>query len=108
MSQWTVPSAVDGRPLGCWQVPFVARPKLVRCLYVAPRNLSRGKATRQSSTYAGRTSATAVNGIREGKGEPMCTHTQLDPQAWWEVDLGQLCIINDITLWNREDSPVVV
>ena len=26
----------------------------------------------------------------------------MDPQPWWEVDLGQLCIIQDIAVWNRQ------
>ena len=77
----------------------------MRALYVAPHNLARRKATRQSSTYAKRTPAIAVNGKKSGKGERRCTHTQLDPQAWWEVDLGQLCVIERIVVWNRTDKP---
>jgi hypothetical protein len=91
-----------GHPIA---VSFVPRPKLVRTLYVAPRNLALGKPTRQSSTYAGKLSSTCVNGDRNGWGEGQCCHTQMDPQAWWEVDLGQLCIIQDIAVWNRQDSP---
>ena len=46
-----------------------------------------------------------MNGKKSGKGERRCTHTQLDPQAWWEVDLGQLCVIERIIVWNRTDAP---
>ena len=86
-------------------ITFVPRPRIVRALYVAPHNMARGKATRQSSTYAKRTPALAVNGRVSGKGESRCTHTQLDPQAWWEVDLGELCVIERVIVWNRTDKP---
>lgn len=87
------------------QLVFVPTPRIIRALYVAPHNMSRNKATRQSSTYAKRSSALAVNGKRSGKGERRCTHTQLDPQAWWEVDLGQLSVIERVIVWNRTDVP---
>lgn len=86
-------------------ITFAPRPRIVRALYVMPHNMARSKATRQSSTYAKRTPAIAVNGRTSGKGERRCTHTQLDPQAWWEVDLGQLCAIERVIVWNRSDKP---
>mmetsp|Transcript_32208 Transcript_32208/g.51257 ORF Transcript_32208/g.51257 Transcript_32208/m.51257 type:complete len:1524 (+) Transcript_32208:142-4713(+) len=85
---------------------FIRKPKLVKCLYTVPKNLAfRRKTTRQSSVYNSRTSECAVNGDTCGNGEHMCIHTQVDSQPFWEVDLGRICVIERIQLWNREDSP---
>ena len=35
-------------------------------------------------------------------GEPTCTHTQLDIQPWWEVDLGRERVLESVTVWNRQ------
>ena len=32
-------------------------------------------------------------------------HDLCDPQAWWEVDLGDFCVVHKIKIWNRTDSP---
>ena len=85
---------------------FVAAPRLVPCLYTAPKNLALKRPCVQSSTYNKRSAETAVDGNREGKGERCCIHTQVDANAFWEVDLGTLCVIETITLWNREDAPL--
>lgn len=95
-------SGCTGHPI---VIPFVPVPRLVQTLYVAPHNMARSKATRQSSTYANRSPAMGVNGRTSGNGERRCTHTQLDPQAWWEVDLGELCVIERVIVWNRTDEP---
>jgi hypothetical protein len=52
-----------------------------------PDNLALGKAARQSSIYCGSSADTAVNGDTSGDGQRVCTCTQQDPQAWWEVSV---------------------
>eukprot|EP00753_Platysulcus_tardus_P012773 PLAT3541.4.p1 GENE.PLAT3541.4~~PLAT3541.4.p1 ORF type:complete len:1370 (-),score=495.48 PLAT3541.4:66-4175(-) len=84
-------------------VRFVDRPSLVRCLYTAPENLALGKKAQQSSIFAGNDADRAVDGSRDGLGEDACTCTQIDHNAWWEVDLGKLALIESVCVWNRED-----
>ena len=48
----------------------------------------------------------AVDGNTDGDGNhwganPKITHTQNDPEAWWEVDLGQQADIQQIHIYNR-------
>ncbi|MBI3070598.1 MAG: discoidin domain-containing protein [Deltaproteobacteria bacterium] len=67
-------------------------------------NLARGKPTSQSSTGWGGTSNRAVDGNTSGQyGVNSTTHTQNDPQAWWQVDLGSLSHISSVAVWNRTD-----
>ena len=85
-------------------------PTLVECLYQKARNLVIGKEVRQSSTYTvgvkkWHQPEAASNGDINGDGEKYCTHTCRDDQAWWEVDLGALAVIEKIVLWNRTDEP---
>ena len=35
-------------------------------------------------------------------GEPVCTHTQLAIQPWWEVDRGRDRVLESVTGWNRQ------
>jgi len=74
-------------------------------MYVAPDNVARGCACRQSSTYNKLGPEIAIDGEFTGNGEPTCTHTQLDIQPWWEVDLGRERVLESVTVWNRQDSP---
>ena len=69
----------------------------------SPVNVAQGKSASQSSIFNGRTADIAVNGITSGNGESFVTHTQIDVNAWWKVDLGAGHAINDITIWNRTD-----
>ncbi len=69
----------------------------------APINLSEGKATQQSSMKATGHSALAVDGILTG-GDPWrgeIQHTQKEYQPWWQVDLGELAQLSEITIYNR-------
>ena len=85
---------------------FVLAPKLVSCLYRRPQNLALGGRVKQSSTYNRRHAETAINGKTDGYGEQQCIHTQLDEHAYWEVDLGEVCTIEKVVLWNRQDAPL--
>lgn len=85
---------------------FIRHPRLVRAMYTVPRDLALYRPSHQSSVYNSRTSKCAVNGDLSGMGETQVIHTQMDPQPYWEVDLGRICILEKIVLWNREDEPL--
>ena len=65
------------------------RPELIRAIYERPRNLALGKPARQSSCYGGLDAHLGVDGNNDGSNPQYCMSTQQDPQAWWEVDLGE-------------------
>ncbi|KAL8019641.1 putative serine/threonine-protein phosphatase with EF-hands [Plasmopara halstedii] len=83
---------------------FIEKPELLKCLHVAPYNLALGKPSRQISIYNEQGPNLAVNGKTEGA-LAVCIHTQMEDNPWWEVDLGQLAVIEKIRLWNRTDEP---
>jgi hypothetical protein len=66
-------------------------------------NLATGKAATQSSAGmapAGR----AVDGNTDGNYyNGSLTHTGLDPNAWWQVDLGASATVSSVVIWNRTD-----
>ena len=69
-------------------------------------NLALNQAATQSSTYApGFTDASkGVDGNTDGKyADGSVTHTNLDANAWWQVDLGASVTVNSIVIWNRTD-----
>ncbi|WP_309115205.1 discoidin domain-containing protein [Saccharothrix sp.] len=71
-------------------------------------NLSRGRATTQSSTYAGGGDASlAVDGNTTANYfSGSVTHTSetpLDTDPWWQVDLGASKTVGSVKLWNRTD-----
>jgi hypothetical protein len=58
----------------------------------------------QSSTAFGSPAANAVDGITDGNyARGSLSHTDLDAQAWWQVDLGKPAPIGQINLYNRTD-----
>lgn len=72
------------------------------CLYVNPKNLALGRASRQSSEYDGLGASLAVDGDHAGDHYRKCNCTQQDPQGWWEVDLGQLVHIHKVKVVTSE------
>jgi len=94
---------------GCLCFPestrFVAEPTLVPAMHSNAENISRNMTTKQSSVYNGRESYYAVNGDVSGKGLKKCSCTQLDKQAWIDVDLGEIAVIETVKVWNRTDAP---
>jgi len=70
-------------------------------------NLAVGRAASQSSTYPGAPTAgpeSAVDGNTDGSfGDGSVTATNLDPNAWWQVDLGASATISSVAIWNRTD-----
>jgi hypothetical protein len=70
-------------------------------------DLAQGKAATQSSTLPGYPTtgaAGAVDGNIDGNFfDGSVTHTNLDTNAWWQVDLGGSSSIGSIVVWNRTD-----
>ena len=69
-------------------------------------NLAVKRPAEQSSTYRpGFTDATkAVDGNTDGAyADGSLTHTNLDANAWWQVDLGASATVSSIVVWNRTD-----
>jgi hypothetical protein len=74
---------------------------------LAISNLAQGKAATQSSTlpgYATSGAAGAVDGSPDGNFfHGSVTATNLDTNAWWQVDLGASAAVGSIVVWNRTD-----
>ncbi len=73
----------------------------------APTNLAQGRTATQSSTLPGYPSdaaSAAVDGNPNGNffGGSV-THTNADPNAWWEVDLGASAAVSSVVVFNRTD-----
>lgn len=67
-------------------------------------NLALGKPTTQSSTDAGGLSSRAVDGTTDGNyWVGSVTHTRLENQPWWRVDLGREENITLVKVMNRTD-----
>lgn len=81
----------------------------VGALAAAPahaQNVAQDKAAYQSSTWSGSFTypGNAVDGDTDGDfWSGHVSHTALDENAWWYVDLGEAYDIGSITLWNRTD-----
>src|SRR5882757_2731245 len=72
--------------------------------YDASLNVAQGKAASESSTAFDSPAAHAVDGNTAGSyGAGSLSHTDLDQQAWWQVDLGSAQSLSSINLWNRTD-----
>lgn len=70
-------------------------------------DLALGKAATQSSTLSGAgpaAASNAVDGNTDGNfADGSVSHTNLDANAWWQVDLGVSATIGSIAIWNRTD-----
>jgi hypothetical protein len=67
-------------------------------------NIAVGKPARQSSTFGDAVAGRAVDGVRKGdfrKGS--IAHTEVDPHAFLEIDLGTAEPIAKLRIWNRTD-----
>jgi hypothetical protein len=66
-----------------------------------------GKSAAQSSTFPGYATdgaASAVDGNTDGNfGDGSVTATNLDPNPWWQVDLGTSTAVSSIVIWDRTD-----
>jgi hypothetical protein len=70
-------------------------------------NLAQGKSAVQSSTlpgYPADGAASAVDGRQDGNfSDGSVTATNLDSNAWWQVDLGAPATVSSVVVWNRAD-----
>lgn len=74
-------------------------------LAVERPNLALGKPATQSSVDYGGLPARAVDGTTSGAWSGgSVTHTRVEDQPWWQVDLGDRHSIGQIAIWNRTDS----
>ena len=73
----------------------------------ASSNVAVGKTATQSSTmaaYATMVASSAIDGNTDGNFyDGSVTHTYLDTNAWWQVDLGASATVNSVVVWNRTD-----
>ena len=73
----------------------------------ALNNVAQGKTATESSTLPGVPSAaasSAVDGNTDGAFyDGSVTATSLDPNPWWEVDLGSNPTVSSVVVWNRTD-----
>lgn len=82
---------------------FIEHPERVKCLYVKPGNLAQFGTAEHSSTFNSRRAFLGNNGDTLGLGEERCTHTLLEDEPWWQLDLGQRATVVEIRLHNRQD-----
>ncbi len=71
-----------------------------------PTNVALGRAATQSSTlpYATAGAGSAVDGNTDGAFfDGSVTATNLDPNPWWQVDLGASVSVSSMVIWNRMD-----
>ena len=67
-------------------------------------NLALNRPAAQSSTGFDAPAGRAVDGNTAGAfSQGSVSHTGLDDQAWWQVDLGSVKDISDIRIWNRSE-----
>ncbi len=73
----------------------------------AGTDLALGQTATQSSTLSGYATAgpsSAVDGNTNGNFfAGSVTHTNADPNAWWQVDLSTSATVNSVVIWNRTD-----
>ena len=68
-------------------------------------NVALGKSAAQSSTLNDRLASFAIDGNTDGiLANNSVSSTQMNAQAWWEVDLGSNYSLIDIRIWNRTDA----
>jgi hypothetical protein len=69
-----------------------------------PQNLAAGKPASQSSTENGGIASRAVDDDTNGNWfAGSVTHTALQAQPWWQVDLGAVYALGQVVLYNRTD-----
>jgi len=74
---------------------------------VTGTNIAPGKSATQSSNLPGSptsVASSAIDGNSDGAYfDGSVTATNLDPNAWWQVDLGAPANVNAVVIWNRTD-----
>jgi hypothetical protein len=63
-----------------------------------------GNASQTSTAYGG-VAERAIDGNRDGNYEAgSTTHTEREPDPWWELDLGRARRVDRLAIWNRTDN----
>ncbi|MBK9388064.1 MAG: DUF1553 domain-containing protein [Planctomycetes bacterium] len=74
-------------------------------LFAGGENLARRGRARQSSTAFGGAAARAIDGNTSGRYEDeSCSHTSVERDPWWEVELESEIALERLLLWNRSDG----
>ena len=70
----------------------------------AEKNVATGKPTTSSSSLGNALPSAAVDGNTDGVFDHgSTTHSVLERNPWWQVDLGRSVDIDHVTIWNRTD-----
>jgi RHS repeat-associated protein len=76
----------------------------VQVIGTSGQNLAVGMPSTQSSTAAPGTANRANDGNTDGNfADGSVSHTNLENQPWWQVDLGSSQQISSVKVWNRTD-----
>ncbi|MFO0696186.1 MAG: discoidin domain-containing protein [Polyangiales bacterium] len=74
------------------------------CASLSPSNVALGRPAYQSSVGWGGSPSRAVDGNTDGNyGSSSVTHTNLDQNAWWQVDLQRSRHVQRVVVHNRTD-----
>ncbi len=75
--------------------------------FVGTKNVAVKAKARQGSTGFGGPAHFAVDGNTNGHytNAMSTTHTNIEDDPWWEVDLGQDVVLDEVKVWNRTDTP---
>ena len=76
-------------------------------VFVAGKNIAIDGKARQSSTDYGGAAERAIDGNTDGdySGAESTTHTKKTKSPWWEVQLAEAVRVENVVVWNRNDSP---
>lgn len=107
-------TAFDLLPIeeGCSLVPLQNQKIFVRkgfephkeTLHLETDNMARNRVASESSSFGSSQASAAVDGITNGQfGRGSTTHTTLQTDPWWQVDLGLSAPIESVQIWNRTD-----
>lgn len=67
-------------------------------------NVAQGRPAAQSSVFSGGTADRAVDGGLNGSfGAGSVSHTELEDNPWWQVDLGRRMRVDFVRIWRRSD-----
>ncbi|KDO30231.1 hypothetical protein SPRG_19786 [Saprolegnia parasitica CBS 223.65] len=84
---------------------FIGTPSRVPCIYQSPSNMARHPSyaivALQSSVATGYGAHLALDGVTDGALESNCCQTFREMCPFWQVDLGVMCRITSVRLWNR-------
>ncbi|XP_053391645.1 uncharacterized protein LOC128554388 isoform X2 [Mercenaria mercenaria] len=73
-----------------------------KCTKIDETNVAQDKQTSMSSIYHGHDGTKGIDGnTNQDFGQGSCFHTEEETDPWWQVDLGDIYDIVNVTLFNR-------